>query len=115
MKFRFVKFISAAVFLFTFLNTSFAQAAPGTLKGQVTDPSGAVVIQASVAAVSSTGQTTSAVTNRQGTYEIKGLAPGKYTVRATAKGFSDFQEVDLTVSAGEAQQFDIRLELPVQK
>jgi hypothetical protein len=104
-----------AFFFLLVCGSSFAQDAPGTLKGQVSDPSGAVVVQATVAAISSTGQSTSAVTNRQGSYEIKGLAPGKYSVRATAKGFSDFQETDITISAGQSQQFDIRLEIPVQK
>ncbi|MCU1306201.1 MAG: Oar protein [Acidobacteriaceae bacterium] len=115
MKSRIFAVFCAALFLSAFSVSSWAQAAPGTLKGQVSDPAGAVVTQATVTATSSTGQTASAVTNRQGMYEIKGLAPGKYSVRATASGFSDFQEIDFAIASGQVQQFDIRLEIPMQK
>src|SRR5271168_2426360 len=50
----------------------------GTLRGQVTDPSGAVVSNAAVAIVVSGVQTQSTTTNRSGNYEIGNLAPGKY-------------------------------------
>jgi hypothetical protein len=58
------------------------QTPSGTLRGQVSDPSGASVPGAGVAVVSSTGQSSSGVANEDGSYEIRGLAPGKYTVRA---------------------------------
>src|SRR6266446_240503 len=115
MKFRILEVFCAALFLSAFSVSSLAQTAPGTLKGQVSDPAGAVVIQANVTATLSTGQTASAVTNRQGMYEIKGLARGKYSVRATASGFSEFQETDFAIASSQIQQFDIRLEIPMQK
>src|SRR4051812_34810385 len=115
MKFRILVLFFAALFFAAFSVGAFAQTSPGTLKGQVSDPSGAVVIGATVTATSATGQTASAVTNRQGAYEIKGLAPGKYSVHATATGFSEFQEPDFPIDAGQVQQFDIRFEIAVQK
>ena len=45
-------------------------ATTGTLRGQVTDPSGAVVANATVAVLVSGGQTHSATSNRSGGYEI---------------------------------------------
>src|SRR5258708_20449973 len=60
----------------------------GTLHGQVTDPSGAVVPSATVAVLVSGGEPHSATTNRSGAYEIGNLAPGKYTVTANAKGLA---------------------------
>src|SRR5258708_846840 len=106
MKSRIIAVFCAALFLSAFsISYSLAQTAPGTLKGQVSDPAGAVVIQATITATSSTGQTASAVTNRQGMYEIKGLAPGNYSVRATASGFSEFQETDFAIASGQVQHF----------
>ncbi|MGA8502707.1 MAG: carboxypeptidase-like regulatory domain-containing protein, partial [Candidatus Sulfotelmatobacter sp.] len=55
-------------------------AATGTLRGQVTDPSGAAIANANVvmtpAAISSTPIASQA--NGQGVYEFKSLPPGQY-------------------------------------
>jgi len=90
-------------------------AATGTLRGQVTDPSGAVVTNATVAALVSGGQTHSATTNRSGGYEIGNLAPGKYTVTVNAPGFAAFVQNDVDVAAGQVAQFNISLDINVQK
>ena len=68
-------------------------AATGTLRGQVTDPSGAAIASANVvmtpAAISSTPITTQA--NGQGSYEFKGLPAGQYTLTVVAPGFSVYE------------------------
>ena len=63
-----------------FPNQLSAQVPSGTIRGQVSDPSGAGVPGAVVQAVSSSGQTSSGVAKTDGSYEIRGLAPGVYTV-----------------------------------
>jgi uncharacterized membrane protein YgcG len=95
--------------------SSVAQTATGTLRGQVTDPSGAVVTNATVAVRAPGGQTLSATTNRGGAYEVGNLAPGRYTVTANAKGFAVFAEEGVEVAAGQVAQFDISLEISVEK
>jgi hypothetical protein len=100
------------LFLASYLS---AQNAPGTLHGRVTDPSGAVIPDASVTATNSSGQKSTAVTDSRGVYEIKGLAPGSYTVATSAKGFALSTEQNVTISPGQMQQFDIGLEIEVQK
>ena len=85
-----------------------AQTSSGTLRGRITDPSGAVVPQATITATGADGKNVSAETNHQGVYELKGLAPGAYNVTATAKGFAVDQEADVKVAAGQPQQLDIR-------
>jgi len=92
-----------------------SSAATGTLRGQVTDPSGAVVANAAVAVLVSGGQTHSATTNRTGAYEIGNLAPGKYTVTANAQGFAVFVQNDVNVAAGQVAQFNIALDINVQQ
>jgi len=92
-----------------------SSAAAGTLRGQVTDPSGAVVPNATVAILVSGGRTHSATTNRSGGYEIGNLAPGKYTVTANAQGFAVFVQNDVAVAAGQVAQFNISLDIKVQK
>jgi uncharacterized membrane protein YgcG len=92
-----------------------ASSATGTLRGQVTDPSGAVVANATVAVLISGGQTHTATSNRNGAYEIGNLPPGKYTVTANAQGFAVFVENDVDVAAGQAAQFNIALDIQVQE
>ena len=87
----------------------------GTLRGQVTDPSGAVVTNATVAVLVSGGQTHSATTNHSGGYEIGNLAPGKYTITANAKGFAVFVQNEVDVAAGQVAQFNIALDINVQQ
>jgi carboxypeptidase family protein len=90
-------------------------ATTGTLRGQVTDPSGAVVANATVAIVVSGVPTRSATTNQSGNYEIGNLAPGKYTVTANAKGFAIFGQTDVNVAAGQVAQFNIALDISVKE
>ncbi len=90
-------------------------AAMGTLRGQVADPSGAMVGNAAVAVLQSGGPTHSATTNRNGGYEIANLPPGKYTVTANAKGFTVFVQNDVEVKAGQSAQFNIALEIQVEQ
>ncbi|MGA2966008.1 MAG: carboxypeptidase regulatory-like domain-containing protein [Terriglobales bacterium] len=90
-----------------------SSATTGTLRGQVTDPSGAMVADAAVAVLVSGGQTHSATTNRSGGYEIGNLPPGKYTVTANAQGFAVFVQNDVDVAAGQVAQFNIALDINV--
>ena len=90
-------------------------ATTGTLRGQVTDPSGAVVANTTVAILESGGPTHSATTNRSGNYEIGSLTPGKYTVTANAQGFAVFVQNDVDVAAGQVAQFNIALDINVKE
>ena len=87
----------------------------GTLRGQVADPSGAVVPNATVAILQSGGPTHSARTNNNGNYEIGNLPPGNYTVTANAQGFTVFVQNDVAVNAGQVAQFNIALEIQVEQ
>ncbi len=92
-----------------------AQVSTGTLRGQVTDPSGAVVPGAVVSAKTSTGSAVTATSNGQGKYEVKGLAPGQYTVTAEAKGFAASELPYVEVVAGKSQTLDIQMGIVVQQ
>jgi len=88
-----------------------AQAGPGTLRGKVTDPTGAFVPQATVSVVGANGETLTATTDSRGSYQVKGLSAGSYTVTAVAKGFAAFVQQDVSIAAGQGQQLDIALEI----
>ncbi len=92
-----------------------SSAATGSLRGQVTDPSGAVVANATVAVLVSGGPTHSATSNKTGGYEIGNLPPGQYTVTANAQGFAVFVQNDVNVAAGQVAQFNIALDITVRQ
>jgi hypothetical protein len=110
-------FILRTVFIsflgvFVFACAAFAQTT-GTLRGKVTDPTGAVIPGAVVTAKSASGQTGTATSGGDGGYEIKGLAPGQYTVSVSSKGFSPFLKQSVAIASGRAQALDIPLEIEV--
>ncbi len=94
-----------------------AQAGPGALRGQVTDPSGAAITNASVAltpaAASSTPLTTQ--TNGQGLYEFTGLAAGKYTLNVTAEGFTLYENDSVEVTGAQALRLNIPMTIEVEQ
>jgi hypothetical protein len=96
-------------------NRLLAQTPSGALRGQVSDPSGLAVPGASIAVVSSTGQTKSGVAKNDGTYEIQGLTPGTYAVRAQAKGFAAFERQSVVIVSGQSQKLDIKLQIAEEK
>src|SRR5579859_3032970 len=51
-----------------------SQEAAGTLRGQVMDSSGAAGLEATVLVSTASGAATTATTNREGVFEVKGLA-----------------------------------------
>ncbi len=118
MKFRlFGKWI--CIFLALFLapilaSPLLAQTSSGTLRCQVSDPSGGAVMQATVLVTSARGETKAAEGNKDGVYEFKGLAPGKYTVKAIAKGFALYEQQGVEISAGQVQKLTISLQIEQQ-
>jgi Carboxypeptidase regulatory-like domain len=88
--------------------------AKGTVRGQVTDPSGAAVTGATVLVTTPTGVAT-ATTNRDGIFEVTGLAPGKYDVKVVAAGFTTFENPDVEITSGGTQKLNVALTIEVQE
>ena len=98
--------------LIAFTINLFAQGTDlGTIRGTVTDASGAVVPKATVRITDlSTGTDRTFNTNEDGAYEAFGLKSGEYKVSITATGFSTLEINTLTLRSGEvAARADARL------
>jgi hypothetical protein len=91
--------------------TAAGSAAGGTLRGQVADPSGAVIPQASLTVTSAAGASRTATSDASGQYVISGLAPGEYTVTVEATGFSTFTSPAVRVAAGQTQHLNVSLSI----
>lgn len=90
-------------------------ATTGTLRGQVTDPSGSAVQNAAIVLATPSGSVITATTNRDGIYEIKNLAPGKYSVKVIAEGFAEFDGENLQITAGQVLKFNASLTIQTQE
>src|SRR6478752_7614838 len=92
----------------------FAQAPTGHLRGQIVDQTGAVIPGAAVTVKNSSGLVVSATSDGAGAYDVKNLAPGKYTVSVTAKGFAPAAK-EVEIAAGQLKDFDIPLVILVKE
>src|SRR6266404_6132443 len=79
-----------------------AQRTTGTLRGQVLDPTEAVVPGATVTATNqSTNISQTTVTTSAGSYVFPDLLPGEYTIAAEGSGFKKFSLANVTVAANQ--------------
>jgi hypothetical protein len=94
---------------------AFGQQGAGSLKGQVSDEFGGVIVGASVVAVNANGVEKTAATNGEGTFVLNGLAPGKYTVRITAPGFATYENAEVELAAGKTQPLNVTLKVTIDQ
>ncbi len=108
--------ISTFVFFFMLVCSAalMAQTQPGRLRGQIVDATGAVIPGASITVKNSSGLVVSATSDGAGAYDVKNLAPGKYTVNVTAKGFAPTTR-EVEIAAGQLNETDIPLAIVVKE
>src|SRR5258708_7496484 len=90
-----------------------AQAVPGILRGQLTDPSGAAITNANVVMTPAVGSPLATQTNGQGAYEFKSLPSGKYTLTVVAQGFALYEN-DGIVIADQPLRLNVSLLIEVE-
>ncbi len=84
----------------------------GTIKGTITDPSGAVIPGATVVATNvATGVQTARSTTEAGLYVIAPLPVGRYDVSVTAAGFRPVKQEGIVVDALSTVEVNFRMEL----
>jgi hypothetical protein len=91
------------------------QSGTGSVRGQVADPSGAVVPGITVTVVGANGAPQQAQTNEEGRYDFPKLAPATYSLRIQLKGFADFERAGVVVAAGQVQIVDAQLVVALEK
>jgi len=90
-----------------------AQQTGGTLRGTMTDDSGAVIPAAKVT-LTGVGAAKTAQTQADGTYVFQGLAPGQYTVHAAFPGFAAVNK-PVTIAAGGSLVVPIQMNVSAEK
>jgi len=107
-------FRPSALILFVVSSTSLLhpQSTTASLRGRVTDPSKALISNASVAAVNfSTGLRYATLTNASGEYDLPNLPPSSYRVEIEKPGFKKLVKPDVTLHVQDALAIDFQLAL----
>ncbi|SFS20994.1 Carboxypeptidase regulatory-like domain-containing protein [Granulicella pectinivorans] len=85
-----------------------------TVRGNVVDPDDALIPGAIVTLTPVSGKAFTATSQSDGTYTIKGVPAGTYSLTATATGFGTFVKLGVRVAAGAAVAQDIKMALQEQ-
>lgn len=109
----FFRCLSGCVFAALFcLSSASAQTVTGSITGEVTDRSGALVAGANVTAENTaTSVKTSVKTNAAGVYTIRFLPIGTYTVTIEAAGFSKQTVPPFALEIDQTAKINLRLEI----
>src|SRR5580704_10294616 len=89
-------------------------AANAGLHGQVLDPSGAAVSGATILLNGADGNSVGSTSNQQGAFDLKNLAPGKYTLEIVAKGFALYKNEDVHITPDQTNNLNILLTIEEQ-
>ena len=92
--------------------TAFAQRG-GTLRGQVRDEFGAVIVGASVTLIDANGKEQETQTDDRGTYRFNNLSSGAYSLRTAQTGFAIYHKAGLNVGPGITTH-DVKLNVTIE-
>jgi hypothetical protein len=91
-----------------------AQTVTGTIRGTITDPSGAIVSGATVVATNTASAVESVTkTNGTGEYSIRFLQIGEYKITVSASGFATTNYGPFTLEIDQTAKIDIPLSIGV--
>jgi hypothetical protein len=89
-----------------------AQQGTTEVRGQVTDPQGAVLPGVTVTVRhQETGMFRETVSNAEGTFFVSGIVPGMYQIEAELQGFKKYSRRDVRLEIGKTATADVRLEV----
>lgn len=107
---RFRQWIPCLFLILLSVQFASAQNVTGSITGVVTDPSGAVVAGAKIAAQNVATKVESATTtNADGVYTIRFLPIGSYTVRVDSPGFKTQQVAAFPLEINQTAKIDVHL------
>jgi hypothetical protein len=112
---RHIRKIQVALALLCCSAVLVAQTITGSVNGTVTDPTGAVVANATVSAINTdTGVVTPTTTNSEGIYNIRFLQIGNYKITVEGQGFATSSFGPFVLETGQIAKIDVKMQLGSQ-
>lgn len=112
MQYRLQFSLACGVVALLCASSALGQTVTGAITGQVTDPSGAVIVGANVTAENTaTAVKTPTQTNGSGVYTLRFLPIGTYTVTIEAKGFVKQQVAPFALEIDQTAKIDASLQV----
>lgn len=112
-----LKIRSLSLFVVILLSATavFSQQNVGSIRGEVKDEFGGVIVGATVKAIAEDGTEKTATTDASGVYVINNLKPGTYTIVVEAKSFSPGSQTGVEVIAGKRQEVSLSMTVEIAK
>ncbi|MEJ2006793.1 MAG: carboxypeptidase regulatory-like domain-containing protein, partial [Acidobacteriota bacterium] len=92
-----------------------AQTSRISVRGQVTDPSGAAIPAATVTITGPSHMLKVAQTDEQGRYVFRDLPLGTYTIKINTTGFATFTKTGIHLTAGHFEVVNAQMALTIEK
>lgn len=91
------------------------QQGKATLKGQVSDEFGGVIVGATVTITDAKGVAKTAITNGDGNYSIAGVIAGKYSLQVTAAGFASYENAEVELTGARTEPINVILKVTIEQ
>jgi hypothetical protein len=100
-----------SLLLFSVSHRVFAQESTATIVGLVTEPSGAVVPNATIRINVATNTVRTVTTGESGDFNVPFLTAGRYTITVEASGFETRTLEGITVEVGQTARVDSQMKV----
>ncbi|MGI8883757.1 MAG: carboxypeptidase regulatory-like domain-containing protein, partial [Pyrinomonadaceae bacterium] len=106
---KFIKSLFTIGIISLFISSTVFAQRTGSLRGQIADTLGSVIVGANIIAVSADGKEKTTTSNQRGEFTISGLAPGTYIIRVSAPRFAFYENAAVEVAAGGQDELNVIL------
>lgn len=98
--------------LFVFASLGLAQQGSSSIVGNITDPTGAAIVGATITITNtSTGVEHTLTSNSSGAYQLPNVEVGTYTVAVKDPGFKSYQQTGVIVNVSSTVRADVSLQI----
>ena len=91
-----------------------AQQAGATVRGIVEDPDSALIPGATMTLTSAAGKTLTTKSQSDGTYVLRNVPAGTYSMTVTMQGFASFAKTGMRIAAGQSLTQDVKMAVQAQ-